>query len=356
MKNTFLAIVFPCVFFFTNMPAQAADYAFTDLGTLGGTNSYAADINNNGVVVGTSSLADGSQHAFVYRNGGMHDLGTLGGTNSTATAINSIGDIVGWSDMADGSQHAFFYDGTMHDLETLGGSGSWAYDINDKGQIVGAAYTADGSRRAFLYSGGVMQNIDTFDQFNSSAYGINNKGQIVGAYTTFLGHDIIDHYSLRAFFIGDSGMEDLGIPSFSEAHQIFDNGTIFGIYQPVNGFIYTGGAYQITDILWSDINVSGQMVGSEILAFPSRAVLSASGTLMDLNDLIESGFGGILECAGSINDYGQIVGDVLYGDFLNGTTHAFLLTSVPEPSMLILLAGAIVGIMGINLARYIMMI
>ena len=59
------------------------------LGTLGGKDSEARDINDDGVVVGFSNMADGSVHAFVWHeNFGMKDLGTLGGRVSRAYAIN----------------------------------------------------------------------------------------------------------------------------------------------------------------------------------------------------------------------------------------------------------------------------
>ena len=51
----------------------------TDLGTLGGTYSWAFDINDRGQVVGYSGTAAGDQHAFLYGDGAMTDLGTLGG-------------------------------------------------------------------------------------------------------------------------------------------------------------------------------------------------------------------------------------------------------------------------------------
>ena len=51
-----------------------------DLGTLGGTYSYANGINNKGQIVGYSLTASGQDHAFLYSGGKMTDLGTLGGT------------------------------------------------------------------------------------------------------------------------------------------------------------------------------------------------------------------------------------------------------------------------------------
>lgn len=60
-----------------------------DLGTLGGSSSYAADINSNDVVVGWSDTKSGTPHAFRWNAGaGMTDLGTLAGdAESRALAI-----------------------------------------------------------------------------------------------------------------------------------------------------------------------------------------------------------------------------------------------------------------------------
>jgi probable HAF family extracellular repeat protein len=76
------------------------------LGTLGGRESEAADINATGQVVGNSTRADGKTHAFLWSSGAMSDLGTLGGTTSFASSINSAGSIAGISQVRSGAYHA----------------------------------------------------------------------------------------------------------------------------------------------------------------------------------------------------------------------------------------------------------
>lgn len=93
-------------------PPSARYWTFADLGTLGGDEVAVADINESGTVVGWSRLADGSQRAYVYRNGQMSDLGVLPGDDgSVAAAINNAGKIVGTSFNAL-SRRAFVSDGS----------------------------------------------------------------------------------------------------------------------------------------------------------------------------------------------------------------------------------------------------
>ena len=79
-----------------------------DLGTLGGSSSFAYGVNDEGQVVGSSNvLAPDGAHAFVYRDGTMRDLNDLadaaatGWVLSSARAINRSGQIVGF-----GTHHA----------------------------------------------------------------------------------------------------------------------------------------------------------------------------------------------------------------------------------------------------------
>jgi len=105
-------------------------------------------INDNGQVAGEAGLSDNASHAFLWTNGVFTDLGTLGGTNSAARALNKVNQVVGDSDQNPNTaitpnRHAFLYtNGSMSDLNSLVGNISgWelqtAVGINDSGQIVG---------------------------------------------------------------------------------------------------------------------------------------------------------------------------------------------------------------------------
>src|SRR5690348_7952200 len=125
------------------LTAWCQNYEVIDLGTLGGTNSFAYAINDAGQVVGSSTLAGSAfAHAFLFSNGSMQDLGTLGGNGSSASGINDSGQVVGSASTSSGDLHAVMYsNGSNRDLGTLGGSQSYATGINNSGQIVGTALT-----------------------------------------------------------------------------------------------------------------------------------------------------------------------------------------------------------------------
>lgn len=161
--------------------------SLTDVGTLGGSNSYGRAINAAGDLAGVSYLADEvTTHAFLRRAGVLHDLGTLGGTNSEASAINDVGQIAGFAEIATGDPHAciFAVDAAGNvlnrtDLGQLGSGFSYANGINNLGRAVGIS-----NGRAFLYRGTMLDlnhRIPTNSGwFLTNATSINDSGRIVG--------------------------------------------------------------------------------------------------------------------------------------------------------------------------------
>src|SRR4051812_36728570 len=85
------------------------NWNITDLGTLGGDDTRATALNENGQVTGQSKTVSGETHVFLWDNGSLRDLGTLGGPNSRAEDINNKGEIVGGAELSYGNMHAFVY-------------------------------------------------------------------------------------------------------------------------------------------------------------------------------------------------------------------------------------------------------
>ena len=118
-------------------------------------------INNRGAVVGFSNTVEGLTRAFLYNGGSLVDLGTLGGDESFAYRINDNGVIVGRAQDASGRFHAFVttLSGGAIKLSSLDaradGDYGAALGINSAGDVTGY-YTTAGAHmsarnRVFLY-------------------------------------------------------------------------------------------------------------------------------------------------------------------------------------------------------------
>jgi probable HAF family extracellular repeat protein len=319
----------------------------------------AHDVNQAGQVVGTYSDSASETHAFLWDRGTAYDLGTLGGTSSYATGINDLGQVVGQSFLpGDQNYHAFLItpengvwfrdnnlDGRndlMVDLGDLGGisagSPSWATDINNAGQVVGETWLVP------YWGDEIINQVFIWDAANGMrAVGepdsylptydpsINEAGQVVGMaasgpWTAFL-WDI------------NQGMTYLGAGpghTYSQATGINDAGQVIGVHwggTTPSGFLWTPESPNavtgnFTDLAENfspdDINNSGQVVGSSGL----NAVLwDPDDGLVYLFDHLAPGSGiSALWRAEAINDGGAIVAN---GYFVVGTTsiqRGFLLT------------------------------
>jgi len=276
------------------------DSGITDLGTLGGSHSWAESMNDHGQVVGVSETADGQTHAFLWDAGVMTDLGAPGGDSSDAWSINNSGQVVGRIlsevEAVGWLSKAFLWtrgEG-MVELGTLGGKESRASAINDRGEVVGTAKTTQGYDRAFKWHPDTgMVELDTLGGISSEAHAINEKGDVVGTAKTTQG------YNHAFIWHPDTGMVDLGTLGGRDSSAIA-------------------------------INNAGQVVGSSEVVWgdsEKRAFLWDNGRMIDLSSLPEvkaAGWSELIDAMG-INDHGQIVG---YG-IRAGELRNFLLTPVP---------------------------
>ena len=306
----------------TGLPEQVAvrwekDGSIVNLGTLGGSFSFANAMNNRGEVIGLalntvpdqySFIGLGTEtHGFIWRNGYMEDLGTLGGPDSWGAAINERGQVVGWAftnstpNLVTGipTQDPFLWqDGRMLDLGTLGGTlgyvGSAANPgnggaINNRGQVVGTSNLAgDLTHHPFLWNEGSLTDLGTLGGDNGEAYGINDAGETIG----------------RA---------DVPGPSHYHHGFLWRNGTMIDLGVPNGATCSTA----------NQINSKGQIiVDAGVCGVGGIASLWQDGVLYDVNTLIPANSGFFISDLNFINDRGEIAAT---GVLANGDKHDLLL-------------------------------
>ena len=336
----------------------AQSFRITDLGTLGGIYSSALDINNRGTVVGYEITADFSFRAYSYSDGVIRHLNQSSDDNfSQATAINDNGVIVGVASVQvspnERNSHAVtFSNGTVTDLGALSNPFSNAFGINNSGTIVGSTSNFAGVSRAFSYKNGVMTDLGTFGGIQAT--GINDSGTIIGSYAPTSGA------AVRAFSLKNGVVTDLGTlgGAFTFPKAINESGTVVGqaskpeadishAFMNTNSAMIDLGTLGGTQSSANAINSFGTIVGDSTLADgTSRGFLYPGGIMTDLNTFLPANSGWNLTGAFGINDAGSIVGTGMF----NNQSRSFLLTAVPEPSVL-WMAGIAVSVFGLRLKR-----
>jgi probable HAF family extracellular repeat protein len=290
------------------------DGRIVDLGSLDGYDSNANAINSFGLVAGwvenrtpdPFSFGEGAEtQAFLWQNGVMHRLGTLGGPDSNAFNVNDLGQASGCS-LTNNTRNAttnfptfdaFIWENDkMIDLQpgNFGGTQGCANDLNNHGQVVGSMSLAgdqdvhpfaweDGRVTDLLAGGGLGGN-------NGTAYANNELGHAVG-FASLPGEEVV-------------------------------HGTLWRNNEIVD--IQTVGDDPCS--LAQDVNSSDQVVGgSGTCDFSTvlHAVLWENGQIVDLNTLIPPNSGIDLQWAFMINDSGVIAGNGVLT--ANGDNRAFLL-------------------------------
>lgn len=233
-----------------------------DLGTLGGQNSAALDVNNAFVTVGWSGDgADVRKPCLWWRSARGIVWGThkrelelevaphLLATRGTAFAISNAAAprVVGEVTLSNNQTRAARWDveaGGVYDtlaMRQLSAQESRAHDVNDPGYAVGFAKNGGGQSRAVRWSnnglGAIAQlDLGTLGGSSAAANGINNAGQIVGwSYNTsgalraFLWDPANGMRDLTSLLPQSSGWELIYGNEISEAGAIVGQGNRFGV-------------------------------------------------------------------------------------------------------------------------------
>lgn len=271
---------------------QPPRYTVIDLGTLGGTHSYAYGLNNAGIVAGgaatPSQIGGLFQTAFLWDDGHLINLGTLGGPgcpncNSEAGGPNANGVSAVISETA-------------------------TFDKNNEN------FCGFGTNRQCLaatWKDGVLKALPTLQGGNNAqALWINSRGQVAG--------------------VSENGFADSTCATATPSQALRFQAVVWGPNGDINPLSPLKGD---TVAFGFGINDKGQVVGSSGLCsnvalppFPNgplaaHAVLwEKDGTPRDLGSLIK---GGAINIPGGINERGEVAGG---SQSSSGAPHAFLWT------------------------------
>src|SRR5262245_15546882 len=143
-----------------------------------------------GCLAGACARLDSPSSKFVIEQATATGLGTLGGQQSAALDINDAGTIVGWSASAQGVKRAFrFSSGMMEELlSAFAGSAAAmeATSINRDGAIAGHFINAQGQNRGLTWDAAINNAFPLQAGFGSAcshhseAFAINDAGHVAG--------------------------------------------------------------------------------------------------------------------------------------------------------------------------------
>lgn len=283
--------------------------ALPSLGTDTETSTW--DINDSGQVSGLSRTDSGDKRGVWWDTDlTIEDIGVLQNTTTsaygdegTAYGIGNDGGVLGYAEIPNDAgdftpYHAIVYDGSLQDLGTLNTTAatyqngySISYNKNSNQEIVGTAYTDSSTYKPFIWdSTNLMQELPVDSSYDAGewyATVINNNGMIGG-------HVIVSGEGTFPYYWEDKNSTPARITLPSE----FPNGEIYGI------------------------NAAGLMVGimwnNDTEPVEHAFVYDSVRGVRDLNELISSSEGWVLQYAREINNFGQVVGAGKKGSEIRG--------------------------------------
>jgi probable HAF family extracellular repeat protein len=329
--------------------ARFRHYDLVTLDSLGGSVSFAININDRGQASGTSLLSSNEiEHAQIWEYPPRTiDLGTLGGPNSAIFQYNhgSAGQFVGWSETSatDPNDENFCGFGTSHiclgfswqrgnmrPLPTLGGNNDNTNDVNMRGQMAGAAETSiqDPSctpPHVLDYLGVIWQpngKITTLPPYAgdtvSYAYTLTQSGRAAvgnsGSCAAPTSHAVLWQNASPISLGSLGGSVNIAL-DINERRQVIGNSNLSGD-TVTHAFLWQRGRMSDlgtlpgdTDSFAGGINDAGQIVGESCDASGNcRGFLWQNGSMSDLNALIAPNKNLNVLFGGNVNDRGQIVG------------------------------------------------
>lgn len=247
-----------------------------------------------------------------------------GAIYTDASGINNAGQVVGTYYLPDGMRHGYVYDGgTYTSVDFPGAMHTFLFGIGVSGRAVGSYSLSVGGTpwHSLISDHGNFTSFD-FPNRETDARAINTAGRIVGIYNSGPGTPDTGYLKI------DDSYESISVPGAQHTYPfgINDSGKVTGSYVGgdgiLHGFLQSGGTISTinfplaTQTFVGGINNADAIVGwSQKGSNVPRGFL-VSGTRMRAFDV--SLPGALTSQPQALNDSGQVVGNYVSPDCLNG--------------------------------------
>ena len=338
MKSTFIRTCLGLLILLV-MPAglvqaqgpKTARYTVTDIGTLGGANSFAYSINDSGRVAGGANTPGQNdlvaQTAFIWYGGQPISLGTLGGSacpdcssEGSAVSANGTAALLSETAMPDPNGEDFcefnvnrpsrtnhqclaavWRDGTLTARPTLpGGYNAEAFFVNKQGEAVGVSETGTPDTCATPFQ------VRRFEAVKWSLSGIPTPLPPLPGDTVsfaFTNNDV-------GQAVGMSGLcSNVVLPPFVPGSPSAPHAVLWDADGTPHDLTPSGAAGVLS--IATSINNRGDVVLNSLMsdgAIHSFLRTRSSGVPQDLGTFPTGAVVTVVPCCDNINDHGQIVG------------------------------------------------
>jgi uncharacterized membrane protein len=325
-------------------PGPADRYEVTALPFIPFSNTGGEALNNNGVVVGGITNADGSVSLAQWSQGELTNLSVPSDFQSSeynkprVFGMNDCGAVVGTihTSASDLPSRWFVYDRgsfTVLPLADPTDRGGAAIRITNRGEVVGYDHTSSNRLAAWLWSNGAYSKLPVSGT-STAALGINSSGTIIGNRRLRFIRRIVTGQlrstGERGFVISHGATQYL--PGFVNAINdlgemaggtIADGKGVAAVFNNGIPSVILGAPSSAVGI-----NSAGSVVGSYLPADNNRRRLFRWSAKLGAFDLTPDGYS--YAEAAALNDRGDILG---FGEMLTGESRYFLLTPNPNGSL-----------------------
>lgn len=286
---------------------RAADWSVEWMPAFGGPAVEVWDLNDRGELIGLdpSGPYNSTSRTFLYSGGTLTELSGVLGLGATVSGINNHGQITGTV-----GDNVYRYDRGALTVYHLDGVRDTSYEINSRGQILVSSIEPERQNTFVIDRNGRVTTIGPAEgDTGASAVGLNDRGEVAGTLRTYgvMGSQAYVHRRGEMTLLMPH-VQSTSAAGISQAgHVAFNYGAPGGHYRAAiwhDGVVTDLGTLGGGNSLVYDVNSAGEAIGSSATATGDATFLYSYGSMINLTALV----GGTRVFPRDINDQGVVVG------------------------------------------------